>query len=120
MPGDNSRLVYSTDGGRVRSPAGSPPRRKPSAPPAAYPADPGDGVVRLHRGKPGKGGKPATLIVGLAGPETALDATLKQLKTALGAGGTRDGRVLIIQGDHREKLKPLLEQQGHRVKVAGS
>lgn len=118
MPGQqNSRLVYSTDGGRVRTPH----NRKigPPPPPPSGPAVPDDGVVRLHRGKPGKAGKPLTLITGLPGTEAELDAVLKQLKQSLGTGGTRDGRTLNIQGDHREKLQAKLEALGHRVKVAG-
>lgn len=118
MPGQkDSRLVYSTDGGRVRTPH----NRKvgPPPPPASGPAVPDDGIVRLHRGKPGKGGKPLTLITGLPGTESELDALLKQLKQSLGTGGTRDERTLNIQGDHREKLQAKLEALGHRVKVAG-
>jgi translation initiation factor 1 len=109
--------VYSTDGGRVR-PAPSPPPR-PAKPQPSTVDVPDDGVVRLHRGKPGKGGKPLTLVSGLPGSETDLDALLKQLKQSLGTGGSRDGRVLNIQGDHREKLRERLEALGHRVKLAG-
>jgi translation initiation factor 1 len=75
--------------------------------------------VRIHRGKPAKGGKPATLVVGLPGPEATLDALLKRCKQSLGTGGSRDGRVLLVQGDHRDKLKALLESEGHTVKLAG-
>jgi len=116
VPGD-SRLVYSTDGGRVRPPA-TPPVRRPSATQPA-PAVPEDGVVRLHRGKPGKGGKPLTLISGLPGSDADLDALLKQFKQSIGTGGSRDGRILSIQGDHRERLREKLEALGYRVKIAG-
>lgn len=118
MSDPNSRLVYSTDGGRVR-PSPVPARRSRPQPSPGLPADPGDGIVRLHRGKPGKGGKPATLVVGLPGAGADLDALLKRCKQSLGTGGSRDGRVLVIQGDHREKLKALLEGAGHSVKLAG-
>lgn len=115
MAADNSRLVYSTDGGRMR-----PSRtRTKSAPASGGPQVPDDGVVRLHRGKAGKGGKAATLITGLPGSEADLDALLKQLKQALGTGGSRDGRVLALQGEQREKLRERLEALGHRVKLAG-
>jgi translation initiation factor 1 len=82
-------------------------------------AVPDDGVVRLHRGKPGKGGKPQTVITGLPGSESDLDSLLKQLKQAIGAGGSREGRVLTMQGDHRERLRERLESLGPRVKLAG-
>lgn len=125
----NSNLVWSSDGGRVREPSSSrppqPPRsNKPSKAPRrgshdALPTDPGDGFVRLHRGKSAKGGKPGTLVVGLPGSEADLDKVLKQCKQQLGTGGTRQDRVLVIQGDHRAKLQPLLEKLGHKVKLAG-
>ena len=83
------------------------------------PSDPGDGVVRLHRGSSTRGGKPGTLVVGLGGSEADLDALLKRCKRLLGTGGTRQERVLVIQGDHRERLLALLESGGHRVKLAG-
>jgi len=60
-----------------------------------------------------------TLISGLPGDEATLDALLKQLKQACGAGGSRDGRLLEIQGDHRERLQAALTALGHRVKLAG-
>lgn len=117
----DSRLVYSTDGGRVQPPrpapkASTPVRGRTPAPAASVPDD---GIVRLHRGKPGKGGKPLTLITGLTGTESDLDALLKQLKQAIGAGGSREGRVLSIQGDHRDRLQERLETLGYRVKRAG-
>lgn len=122
MPDANSRLVYSSDGGRVRPPVDPPARRAASRRPTpgdALPTDPADGWVRLHRGKSARGGKPGTLVVGLPGTEAELDAVLKRCKQRIGAGGTRQGRVLVIQGDHREKLRTLLEAEGHRVKLAG-
>ncbi|MBM3141243.1 MAG: stress response translation initiation inhibitor YciH, partial [Chloroflexi bacterium] len=120
----NSRLVYSTDGGRVHPP------KEPAAPKGragaalaaaagAPPADPGDGVVRIHRGRSARGGKPGTLVVGLRGSEAELDATLRRIKQQLGVGGTRQGRVLVVQGEHRERVRALLEADGHRVKLAG-
>lgn len=122
MSETNSRLVWSSDGGSVRPPV-EPPRPKQRRPRAdgadALPTDPADGWVRLHRGKSARGGKPGTLVVGLPGSDTDLDAVLRRLKQRTGAGGTRQGRVLLIQGDHREKVRALLEAEGHRVKLAG-
>jgi translation initiation factor 1 len=111
---DNSNLVYSTDGGRVRTPRGAARQDARSGR-----ADPQDGVVRLHRGKGLRGGKTVTIIAGLPGAPAELDATLKQLKQFLGTGGSREWRELHIQGDQRERLQPKLESMGHRVKLAG-
>jgi translation initiation factor 1 len=87
--------------------------------PSPLPVDPRDGFVRLHRGKSARGGKPGTLVVGLPGRDAELDKILKRCKQHLGTGGTRQGRVLVIQGDHRKRLQDLLEADGHRVKLAG-
>ena len=122
MSDSDSRLVYSSDDESLRPRRASSPRRsrKSRLPGAdALPFDPGDGLVRLHRGKSAGGGKPGTLIVGLPGSDSELDAILKRCKQRIGAGGTRQGRVLLVQGDHRDKLQALLEAEGHRVKLAG-
>ena len=122
MGNSNSRLVYSSDGGDLRPPrdsTGRGSRRSRSATSDRLPPDPGDGIVRLHRGKSMRGGKARTLVVGLPGNDTELDAILKRCKQRIGAGGAREGRVLMIQGDHRETLRTLLEADGHQVKLAG-
>lgn len=125
MPGKpNSRLVYSTDSGRVtytgnRKPESLPGAKAAPAKGPAGPAVPDDGIVRVHRQKAGRGGKTATLITGVPGAEAELDALLKTLKAQCGTGGSREGRMLVIQGDLRERLAGLLEGRGFRVKVAG-
>lgn len=123
-PNNSSRLVYSTDGGRVAYTGNRKPESLPGARPAAArgpagPAVPDDGIVRVHRQKAGRGGKTATLVTGLAGSEADLDAILKALKAQCGTGGTREGRTLVIQGDLRERIVGLLEVRGLRVKLAG-
>jgi len=123
-PNNSSRLVYSTDGGRVAYTGNRKPGSLPGAKPAAArgpasPAVPDDGIVRVHRQKAGRGGKTATLVTGLPGDEAELDAVLKALKAQCGTGGTREGRTLVIQGDLRERLVALLEARKFTVKVAG-
>ncbi|MCC6323036.1 MAG: stress response translation initiation inhibitor YciH [Phycisphaerales bacterium] len=122
MPDSNSRLVYSTDGGRVKG--GLQPHNRKLDPPAKQPPaggsrPPADGIVRIMRDRKGRGGKTATTITGLPGSEAELDALLKQLKAKCGTGGSREGRDLVLQGDLRERLQAELEALGHRVKLAG-
>lgn len=120
MPDPNSRLVYSTDGtdaGRVAPKPTRPPR--PTAHPAARLALPDDGFVRLLRETKGRGGKTVTIVAGLPSKDRDLEALLKVLKQHCGAGGTREGATLEIQGDHREKIEAKLTALGHRVKIAG-
>ena len=115
----NSRLVYSTDGGRVRDPAAV-TNRKLSAPTRQQPNPvPNDGVVRIQRDKKGRGGKTATTITGLPGSESELDALLKSLKQFCGTGGSREDRTLVLQGDQRERLMERLTALGHKPKLAG-
>jgi translation initiation factor 1 len=110
-------LVYSTDGGRVNELR--PVVKGKRADPKQAAAPPNDGIVRIARDSRGRHGKTATTITGLPGDDAVLDALLKQLKQACGAGGSRDGRVLEIQGDHRERLRDALSAMGHTVKLAG-
>lgn len=115
MTNDNSRRVYSTDSGRVPEE----PRRAAQRVAPQPQGLPDDGIVRIMRDRKGRGGKTATTIHGLPGSDADLDALLKRLKRVCGAGGSREGRVLVVQGDHRERLQADLEKLGHRVKLAG-
>lgn len=103
----NSRLVYSTESGRVKE-------EKSSLLP-----DKGDGVVRIQRQVSGRKGKGVMLITGLCKPETELKTLAKSLKQLCGSGGSVKQGVIEIQGDQRDKVKTYLEAQGYTVKIAG-
>ncbi|MCB1841764.1 MAG: translation initiation factor Sui1 [Halioglobus sp.] len=114
----NSRLVYSTESGRF-CPGCQRTLGKcvcQAGPPAS---GGGDGIVRLHRQSKGRGGKPVTLISGLALNEQALKTLASELKKKCGVGGSVKGNDIEIQGDSREKLKQELERRGYQVKIAG-
>jgi translation initiation factor 1 len=108
----NSRLVYSTDDGDVRSRKGSGAQQQKS------PALPNDGVVRIFREKGRRGGKTVTVVRGL--PPRDLAAVAADLKRFCGAGGSAKDGAVEIQGDHREKAVARLTAQGYTVKLAGS
>jgi len=78
-----------------------------------------DGIVRIRRETSGRKGKGVTTLTGIAKPEKELKDLLKQLKKVCGTGGSVKDGVLEIQGDHRDKLKAVLEKQGYTVKLAG-
>lgn len=78
---------------------------------------PQDGVVRIFRGKGGRGGKTMTVVRGL--PPRELDAVAKDLKRFCGAGGSAKDGAVEIQGDHREKIAERLRARGYTVKLAG-
>ena len=110
-------LVYSTEGGRM-----CPHCRHALAScicKAAPKPAPGDGIVRVSRETKGRGGKPVTLVRGLPLDDAAMAALGKRLRTACGAGGTVKDGVIEVQGDHAERLVPLLQAEGWRVKRAG-
>ncbi len=105
----DSRLVYSTETGRVKAPAD-----KSQASPA------GDGIVRLRLETKGRKGKGVTTISGIEETESSLKDRAKKLKQFCGTGGSVKNFIIEIQGDHRDKLKTHLEGLGFKVKIAGA
>jgi len=67
-------------------------------------------VVRLER--KGRRGKEATVIEKLELPAPELEIWCRELKHALGCGGTVDGSSIVLQGDLRSRLQPLLVARG--------
>jgi translation initiation factor 1 len=93
----------------------------PSSPPALSPAPKGTvtrAVIRTERS--GRGGKEVTVVEQLGLPEKELGRWLTALKGALGCGGTVEGDTLVLQGDHRERLPPILSARGVRKIVRGT
>ena len=128
----NSRLVYSTDGGRVKSSGGadgdskhndskySPSKAGRSKTGSAkQSADKNDGIVRIRRETSGRKGKGVTTVGGLSLAESELKALAKQLKQNCSTGGTIKDGVIEIQGDHRDKIRDILTDAGYQVKLAG-
>ena len=107
MNDDNSRLVYSTDTGRIKQEEVKPQRAK------------GDGVVRIQRQTSGRKGKGVCLITGVDLDDAALDKLAAELKKKCGCGGSVKDGGIEIQGDKRDLLKQLLEAKGMKVKLAG-
>jgi len=104
---NNSRLVYSTDSGRIDEPKAVVARPK------------GDGIVRIQRQTSGRKGKGVCLITGVDLDDAALEKLAAELKKKCGCGGEVKEGVIEIQGDKRDLLKQLLEAKGMKVKLAG-
>ena len=63
-----------------------------------------------------KKGKVVTVIRGLTARGHDLSGLLSRLKNQCGAGGTLDGDALELQGDHRDRLRTLLGEEGYSVR----
>ncbi len=92
MSDSNSRLVYSTETGRIDEPKAAPVRPK---------------------------GKGVCLITGVDLDDAELTKLAAELKKKCGCGGAVKDGVIEIQGDKRDLLKSLLEAKGMKVKLAG-
>jgi len=70
--------------------------------------------LRVMLDTSGRAGKQVTLVTGFVGKKEDLESLSKLLKGKCGVGGSvKDGDILI-QGDHREKIKAILIAGGYR------
>jgi translation initiation factor 1 len=104
---NDSRIVFSTDTGRVEE-------KKQVAQ-----APKGDGIVRIRKETKGRKGKGMSVIEGLSLNDAELKTLCSELKKKCGCGGSVKGFNIEIQGDDREKIKSILEAKSYKVKLAG-
>lgn len=110
-------LVYSTDQGKI-----CPGCQRPSAQCICKDqsrAPNSDGIVRLERQTKGRNGKPVSIIKGLPLADAELKKLAKELKAKCGVGGSIESGNILIQGDKRDTLLPLLQAKGYEVKISG-
>lgn len=103
----NSRLVYSTETGRI----------KESTEKTSRPAS--DGIIRIQRETKGRKGKGVTTLSGFDLSDAELKKLAKALKQKCSTGGTVKDGIIEIQGDHRSILKCELGKMGFQVKLSG-
>ena len=118
---DNSRLVYSTESGKICSSCQKPvskctcKKKKPrSQTNRKY-----DGIIRIQREVKGRKGKTVTTLSGFLITDAELKNLATRLKRRCGTGGSVKDGVIIIQGDHRDTLVVELKNQGFNVKISG-
>lgn len=102
---NNTRLVYSTEHGRVSS---------VSTKSAVNPIK--DGVVRVRLETKGRQGKGMTVIIGLPLDEAELNDLAKKLKQRFATGGSVKKWNIELQGDHREAVVQELQTIGYSVR----
>ena len=118
---DNSRLVYSTESGKI-----CPSCQKPVSNCSCKKKKPRsqtnikfDGIIRIQRETKGRKGKTVTIISGFQIYADELKNLATQLKRKCGTGGSVKDGVIIIQGDHRDTLITELKNRGFKAKIAG-
>jgi translation initiation factor 1 len=104
-PTPNSGLVYSTNKAvsTAREPATLPPQQQD---------------LRIHLDRMG-GNKVVTRVVGFVGKPADLDDLGRALKSKCGVGGNSKDGVVLLQGDHRDKVMAWLTEKGYKAKKAG-
>lgn len=112
-------LPAATPNESARPAAGAPAKAGPAgaAGPVRTAPGPARAVVRLER--KGRGGKDATLITHLGLAPAELEVWTKALKAQLGCGGAVEGDEIVLQGDLRKRVGPLLEARGVRKVTIG-
>jgi len=113
MTQQKNKVVFSTKSGDQRKQPHSSTSPRTSLPAAQQ-------TIKLMRDKKGRKGKMVTVASGFVLTETDLKALAKILKTTCGSGGTvKEGGIIEVQGDHREKVGERLTALGYKVKFAG-
>jgi translation initiation factor 1 len=111
----DSRSVYQTGKGRVCPKCGWPADDCRCSKAAEEPV-PARLACVLRLEKKGRGGKTVTVVAGLPRNAAFLASLASELKRACGTGGTAAEGTIEIQGDQRERLRPLLSARGFSVR----
>lgn len=80
---------------------------------------PAEQPLRIRLETKHRGGKTVTVISGFVGTEEDLNTLAKQLKNTCGTGGSSKDGEILIQGDHREKIKLWLHKKGYKQTKGG-
>lgn len=74
-------------------------------------------LLYIFRDNKQRKGKVVTIVENFIGTTDDLNDLGKLLKTKCGVGGAIKDRQIIIQGDLKEKIKTILEQEGYKTKL---
>lgn len=105
----DSRVVYSSSAGDLRKPR-DPKLKERGA----------DGNrVKVRREVAGHRGKAVTTVPGVPVDDAELKELAGKLKKRCGVGGSVNGGVIEIQGDHRDVVVEILKAEGYAPVLAG-
>jgi translation initiation factor 1 len=103
---NNSPLVYSTN----------PDFRINEEGEQVLTLPPEEQVLRVTLETKHRAGKTVTLVTGFVGRDEDREDLGKKLKNSCGTGGSAKDGEIILQGDHREKVKSWLLKNKYKVK----
>lgn len=107
---DFGGIMYSTDSSFVYEDAEPQDEKELS---------PAQQDLRVTLDRKNRGGKAVTLITGFIGSDEQLQILAKFLKGKCGVGGAAKHGEILIQGDFRDKIILLLQNEGYKVKKSG-
>ena len=117
MSDRDSRTVYSTATSGKCATCGWPQRDcKCSSQFVREESVPARVTAKLRMEKAGRGGKTVTIVYDLPRNAAFLKQLATELKRACGTGGTVADNTVEIQGDVRDRIRPLLVTKGWTVK----
>jgi translation initiation factor 1 len=104
------RLVFTTDPEEAKR------LRQSGAMPEARDAAPAEQTIRVAVDRKKRKGKSVTVASGFRLTPASLDKVARQLKQRCAAGGTAEGDVVEIQGEHVDAVCAVLQGLGYRIK----
>jgi len=110
------RIVYSSHAGRMCPTCGWPADNCQCSANLSREPVPNKLVAKLRLETKGRGGKGVTVVYDLPRNAEFLKTLSQELKRSCGVGGTATDDTIELQGDQRERLRPLLQAKGYVVK----
>jgi len=110
------RVVYSTGLGKICPGCGWPVADCKCHKSAEVEAVPTRIVAKLRIEKKGRGGKTVSVVDGLPRNDAFLKELCQELKRACGTGGAVLEGAVELQGDLRDRIRPVLLKKGFVVK----
>jgi len=104
----NHKIVYSTDDSLISENHDTPNANSINL----------DQNIRLHLDRK-KGGKITTVIKGFIQTDEGLKNLAKRIKRECATGGSIKNNEIIIQGNKRDIVKTILEEEGFKPKISG-